>query len=452
MTLYLACFALMGRAVKKYESSFLLFLAVFCFMTRNVRIISIPLSTLTLFWFFLLFVSKYRKFINNAKTFPWKIPFIALAVSIVLSSVFSISGFGSEVSTMSGNILKGIILILILWCVVDNKNNFWKLYYYISIVIFISCIYGILEYFLQSNPLQQYLAGFSGNVEPTIWTYDDAYRGYRICSIFEHAMGAAVNWSMYFVFTLFLFIKKSDEFRKRKYFCMLTAVLSLICVFLTKCRSPIIFLALFSLIIVLPKRKRFYYILFLAIPIILFLGNYVLSNSLALLSIVQLLFEHENGQLGGSSSISLRSLQIATAFELMKISSIVGLGTHFKDVLPSSMTFYILGGESLLISVPSSYGILGLIAYSIMMLFDITIIPIKYKSKECCILGIAYWTVNILTSVPGIMNFIYYFIMIYFIKDKEWVLRGGGGAAQSPEIEPADPLYGVTAPKEGASA
>jgi len=31
-----------------------------------------------------------------------------------------------------------------------------------------------------------------------------------------------------------------------------------------------------------------------------------------------------------------------------------------------------------------------------------------------------------------------------------WILRGGG-ATQSPEIEPDDPLYGATAPKEGAS-
>ena len=33
----------------------------------------------------------------------------------------------------------------------------------------------------------------------------------------------------------------------------------------------------------------------------------------------------------------------------------------------------------------------------------------------------------------------------------KWILRGGG-ATQSPEIEPGDPLYGATAPKEGASA
>ncbi|VUZ24360.1 Uncharacterised protein [Acetobacterium wieringae] len=33
----------------------------------------------------------------------------------------------------------------------------------------------------------------------------------------------------------------------------------------------------------------------------------------------------------------------------------------------------------------------------------------------------------------------------------DWILRGGG-ATQSPEIEPDDPLYGATAPKEGASA
>ena len=42
-------------------------------------------------------------------------------------------------------------------------------------------------------------------------------------------------------------------------------------------------------------------------------------------------------------------------------------------------------------------------------------------------------------------------LLSFGIHHAMWILRGGG-ATQSPEIEPGDPLYGATAPKEGASA
>ena len=101
----------------------------------------------------------------------------------------------------------------------------------------------------------------------------------------------------------------------------------------------------------------------------------------------------------------------------MKLSPLVGLGTHYKDVLSQSMTYYILGGEGILIFVPAGYGILGLIAYSIMAFYDIVFIPLKYKTKECFFLGLAYWITNMFSSIPGLITFIYYLFMIYFIRN-----------------------------------
>lgn len=416
MTLYLACLYLIYKSTIRYKKSFFLFLALFCFMTRNVRVIFIPLSTLVICWFTFLFCLRRRKYKKAIKEFPWKIPLLFWGISISISSIFSITGFASEFTTLFGNILKGIILILILWCSLEEKADFYKMYRYLSVVFIISAVYGIIEFFLQSNPLQNYLALFSGLADKTIWTYNDAYRGYRICSIFEHSMGAAVNWSMYAIFTLYLLIRRNNEF-KHKSFNLITAFLCIICIFLTKCRTPLAFLAIFSMVLFLQfKYKRFLKIMIVLLPFAIIGGYYAYSHSTALQSLVQMVLFNDNGDLGASSSIGLRQVQIGTSFNLLKLSPLWGLGTHYSQVLPTQLTYYILGGESILISVPASYGILGLVAHFVCMLFDVVILPWKSKSKECFILGTSYWITSILTSIPGIMMFIYYLFMIYFIK------------------------------------
>lgn len=421
MTLYLACLYLIYKSTVRYKKSFALFLAVFCFLTRNVRVIFVPLSTVTILWFALLFFLKRKNYKQKIKSFPWKIPLLIWGVSLCVSSVFSISGFSSEITTLLGNLLKGIVLILILWCVTETKADFYRIYNYLSVVFFVSCVYGIIEYCLGNNPLQNYLALFSGTSNAVVWTYDDIYRGYRICSIFEHAMGAAVNWSMYAIFTFYLYIKRNREL-KHKTLCIITAMLCLVCVFLTKCRAPLAFLVIFAIVILYQFRyRRFFEFLIMFSPLILAGGYFALAHSTALQSIIQIVFSGDNGQIGASSSVGLRYMQIETSFDLLKMSPLWGLGTNYKSVLPESLTYYILGGESLLISVPASYGILGLMANFVMIVFDVIFIPKKFKSREAIILGVAYWITRILTSVPGIMTYIYYLMMIFFIKvDGEW--------------------------------
>lgn len=423
MTLYAACLYLIYKSTKNYKKSIFMFLAVFCFMTRNVRVVFIPLSTITISWFMFLFLLNKRKYKDRIDRFPWKLPMLFWAISITASSILSITGFASEISTLLGNLLKQIGLILIIWCVIESKEDFYKVYRYLSIVFFVSCIYGFLEYALQSNPLQTYLSMFSGVSNKVIWTYDaTSTRGYRISSIFEHAIGAAINWSMYAVFTIYLYIRRYKEFR-HKLFNLLTAILCIVCTFLTKCRSPLLFLAIATIILLIQfNRKKFWKLLVLLAPAIIY-GVYIaLTQSKALQSVISIVFFGGTGEMGvDSSSLTLRNTQIATAFNLMKISPIFGLGTHYQEVLPSSVTFFILGGESILISVPPAYGIIGLIAYGIMFLFDCLVIPIRYRSSESCILGFAYWLTQMFSTIPGVLTFIYYLFMIYFIKiDGEW--------------------------------
>ncbi|MGN9105595.1 O-antigen ligase family protein [Oliverpabstia intestinalis] len=418
MTLYISCLYLMKKSLKKYKKSFSLFLAVSCFLTRNVRLFFVPLSTITIFWFLFLFLLKYKKYKTKAKRFPWNVPMLFWGTSIVLTSIFSISGFSSEITTMLGNLLKDIFLIIVLWSVIDTKEDFFRLYRYLSIVFFISCIYGFIEYFMGCNPLQSYLANFAGISDAVVWSYSaEQYRGYRICSIFEHAMGAGVNWSLYAVFTIYLFIRRNKEL-KHKYFCMFTAIMCIVCVFLSKCRSPLLFLAFFSLSLVQIESKRFYKFLLFSAPVVIICAVVAYKYSSALQSIVDIVFFNGTGEMGiESSSLTLREVQIDTSFNLMKLSPLVGLGTHYKDVLSQSMTYYILGGEGILIFVPAGYGILGLIAYSIMAYYDIVFIPLKYKTKECFFLGLAYWITNMFSSIPGLITFIYYLFMIYFIRN-----------------------------------
>jgi hypothetical protein len=97
-----------------------------------------------------------------------------------------------------------VLIIWVAWEILQTEKDFEYLFKLITVVIFISCIYGLFEFIIAKNPLQLYEATLNGDVSKVInFAYSTSGRGYRINSIFEHAIGAGINWSIYLGFVLY---------------------------------------------------------------------------------------------------------------------------------------------------------------------------------------------------------------------------------------------------------
>ena len=97
-----------------------------------------------------------------------------------------------------------------IWEIYEDKADYKRLYKYITIVMLISCVYAFIEFFIKRNPLALYEATLNKDESRIILgLYTNEQRGYRVQSIFEHAIGAGINWAIYAIFTMRLWIDSS---------------------------------------------------------------------------------------------------------------------------------------------------------------------------------------------------------------------------------------------------
>ena len=155
----------------------------------GLAIITITLKFIGLFIIglqiaFVMIIATYL--IQNA----WK-AFGLLFVCWLLSSMFAIAGFKAELSNLTKIVSEDILLVWLMWEMLETKEDFKFLYKYVTILIFASCVYGLIEYAIKSNPLTLYEATLiHDETRSFVGLYTNMDRGYRIKSIFEHAIGA----------------------------------------------------------------------------------------------------------------------------------------------------------------------------------------------------------------------------------------------------------------------
>ena len=387
-------------SVINFKRGFILFLAFKLLLVQNITLISIPgvpLLTLDMFmsivYSFWFFMSK-----NNRKTakysFPYMTPNIVVSFSWIISSVFSVAGIGAELSSLIGDLVNSVILLIVAWEVLETKEDFDFLFGLITLIIFGSCIYALFEYQIGANPLKIYTATLNRDPSRTIdWGYGSlTSRGYHVQSIFEHAIGAGLIWALYSVF-VFTSIVKYDEKLKFKGLAIITAVLCLPAMILTKQRSCLVFYFIAALGFIKPQKKRTYLILIPLMAGIALFSTYLMDNIDIFLSIFS---KKAQASVAGSTA-EMRFGQLDAAFSLFASSPIWGLGSKFSSVIPG-------------------YGLLGIVAYLFLAYWMVYRIPRFFRSIELFYVALAYWVVITLTSIPGFKLYFLYLYFIYFIK------------------------------------
>lgn len=417
MIYYLAALFIIGFSFKSFKRSLFLYVGFKLLLVSNINLISkasLPLLTLELFldfWFVFLYFFKRDKIPVSKSKFPLKTILILITLSIFTSSCFSLAGFKSEISNLLKFLISELFFVLLLWKLVTSGKDIKFIYKTISFVFFISCIYCFYEFFTKTNPVIEY--GISLVQDPSKivdFRYTaDFGRGYRCQSFFEHAMGAGVNRALFAIITFYLYSKV--EYIKISFFDILTGILSIVCIFLTRCRTPILLLIIGMISTFTLKNTR---------------GKNVVAFSflIPIFFIVTLLFIQPNFifdylvQLNsGGSSIELRFQQLAKSFFVIKTNPLFGLGSKFMTLNIASLNEGLFGLESVRFSSLTKFGIVGFALQLIFMFLSVFYLPVKYQTKDLFWITVSYWVANTLSSLPGMSMTLYYFLMIIVIKN-----------------------------------
>ena len=404
-----------------FKKGFSLYLCYKLVLVTNITLISkpgLPLLTLemamTLLYLFMFFLTG-KKYQSAHKKFPLTIPFVLYCISMIISSCFSVVGFGGELSNLIKQFSENVLLVWMAWQILETKEDFIFLFKVVTVIILGSCIYGFIEYIIGNNPLTAYEATLNpGN--SIDWSYSaESSRGGRINSIFEHAIGAGMNWALYAVLVFNLIQNKSAGIKKF-IIPVITAILCIFCMFLTNSRSPILFFIIALCSIINFKSKRFYFLMFAfiigGIICIPFLPENV-SNI-----ILSLLDENVASNIGGSS-IEMRLDQLSAAVALFIQSPAFGFGPSFKDVMQGDLVDRLLGGESVWFQVLPALGGLGIVAYIVQIYYTVVKLPQKYGSRQILFVSLAYWLTYTITSIPGFITIMFYVFIFYCIKTSE---------------------------------
>jgi hypothetical protein len=406
---------------RNFKKAFMSFLIFNMFLNTNLSIISIPgvpllsLETVMIIVFCLHFWREKKTRYRCNILFPFKTPFLLLAFSYFISSLFAIAGFGGALSRLVGNILEQLLLVYMIWKIVDTKDDFNYLIKGFSIVILISCIYCFFEYVTKVNPLMMYEKTLMSDASRAIdFSYDnfEEFRGFRPRSIFFHPIGAGVNWALYFCFIFTLFSIGYIKMQKAKMF-IFVALLSLICVFLSNSRGPLLFLFIGSLAFINFKNKQrlIVMVLLLLFSIILllpFLQNYT--------DTILSFFDSKAQEKVGGSNVDMRMEQLLACFDMINGHDFCGLGFHYENLVSSYKTQRLLGMESVWFSTIVETGIIGVLVKVIEFVFMIILVPLKFKSRPAFFFALAYCATYSATSLPGMLDYMFWCIEFMFIK------------------------------------
>lgn len=127
----------------------------------------------------------------------------------------------------------------------------------------------------------------------------------------------------------------------------------------------------------------------------------------------------------GGSNMDMRLDQLATSIAIMQESPWVGLGQKFLNVYSGSLAQYLLGMESMWFKILTTYGMLGVVTNLYSAYYFLIKIPKQYHTIPFFFVALAYWVTNSLTSTPGIKIYLYYMVLVIFLKlaDQRYKLK-----------------------------
>lgn len=407
-----------------YKKGFLLFLLFQMIWFPDTQVVqigglSLNINFLMSTMYVLLFLIKSKGKIRcTGGKFPYTVPMMCITFSLFITCFTSLSGFFSEFAKAIGLVMMDILMVYLIWKYVCDKSDFAFLFKGLTIILFISCIYCLLEGVVHINPVLNYKISCSSNSLSVYADYFYGYgRGYRCYSIFEHPICASMIYALYVALVLNMIMNSKKI--PYKHLTIITMLLSVICVFFTKQRAGMFLLAISVLPCINFKKKKFYKLALLAVICVLFILPFIWDYLFVLLSSFIPNMDNGSGGVVGGSTSSMRLMQLNAVYHIMLQSPIAGLGENFKRLYSSVYAAQALDFESLWFEQMAKHGILGVLAYIVMIYYSVYKIPKHFRSKQVFYLSLAYWATYTLTSTPYFRIYFLYAVIFYFIKNSE---------------------------------
>lgn len=396
-----------------YKKAFIYFLGYQIFVQFGIQLysnksVSIPLGLVVSGIFFLQFLHGRKYEEKRMKEFPFKKAFFLILISRFLTCFVALGSFTEELNRAITFSFQSIINIYIGWYVFDSEDRYKDLFKITTIIIFIACILGYIEYFIEYNPYTNYEKNFIGE---GINYYDPkSVRGFRITSVFEHPIGAGMNFGLYFVVTMYLLI---NEWKKvpMKRLAIITSFLCIPLVFMTKQRSAMLFTLMISTILFDHRKKGSYIVAYILFLLVVIFSPIISKYSQYFTSIFD---ENAQAKIRGST-LEMRMTQLNSCVELLKISPLFGIGEKYTNYLNNNYTKDALMLESVWLEQMVKHGILGMLAYFILFYEQVIGVARKYKTGKLIIINIAFWITYTITTVPSFRMYYLYILIFYTI-------------------------------------
>ncbi len=421
-----------------FRKAFLTFMLYDLFLNTNINFLSIPgvpiltvedvlIMVFAVEFFIRYGTNKGGPYAQTRNNFPFKTPFIILTISWTISTVFALVGFAGAVSAYVKQILEYVIMTYLIWRIINDKRDLIFLLRGFTFLFLLCGIYELYEIATQSNPLADYETSLVQDQTRAIdfGNYDeDEGRGFRAKSVFAHPIGSGINFGLYIIISLFFLMKAKINIKTNKLLVLATCLLSLACIIMTKSRGPYLFLLIGAFSFISLKSGKFYRYAFIMLLALVVLLPYFSDQ----LDIFKSLFSADAQEKVGGSDANMRFEQLTVAIGIMSMSPLYGLGFKFLSEMSTVVTVGLLGGESVWFQVLPQFGILGILAYLFMIYWTVVKLPKKYKSASIFFIGMAYWLVISMTSVPGMQVYLYYLALVLVIKYQMGCFNDNGRA------------------------
>ena len=401
-------------SIRNFKSGFTIYMVFELFYCPNAKIAnltgipSVPIYLFLSLAFVVLYNFKYRRVYSCREKFPLTIPFTIMVISRFASCFTSLGGFTDELARSMGFLFNSVIEIWIIWQIFETEEDYRKLLRNFCYAFLVVGIYGCFEYATRSNPVFEY----KNSLLDSLQAYrDDGLRGYRLMSVFEHPIGAGMNCA---AIIIFYFLAK---FRYTNIFCkknigLLACILCLVCIFLTKMRAGILFMAIGCLSFINFRSSNTYRLLLLtavlgliALP---YLGEYA--------NVFYSLFDSDAANAVGGSNFEMRMDQLSASLYFLSQSPIAGFGDQAIANLTGDKASELLALESVYFEEMVKHGGLGLLGVLVSIYYSVWKLPRHYASKPLLFISLSYWLTYSMTSIPSFRMNMYYILLFCCIK------------------------------------
>lgn len=375
----------------------------------------------------------WKKQQGRNERFPIEIRRLFYIYFITLITILLISCYngGVSISIQVYNFIKGTYLkfglAFLLFFAIKQKKDIELFNKWLGISIFFLCLYGIFEYFTHINIYASILAKAFPDIQDITSTFYDNQRGMlngRIGGTLIHPLNLG---QMLIVFLGYFIIIRKHIGLKNFYILASFIFITIVFTGSRSCILPASLLYGASIIVDLKSHINTFAILIVTGVLFLLVGHNITLSEEAQSTINSLLFfwdEDKTQEALGGSSITLREQQWEMVLYILGKSTILfGSGFGFMSTGNYMQQYQdsMLGAESILFTFVMEQGILGLVAF-IILLLNIGIIMRKYSKelngkKEILIyVFIAAYLMSLIFTGDRSTSFVFFALAFVYIK------------------------------------